>query len=271
MILNVFVILLFLYNFSLCYELNSTYSQYYLVNIFILSCLGLHLYLSYSDPGFIVSKHQHDSTAKSYSENYCKKCNLNRDVDSSVGHCPLCSHCCYKRDHHCFWVDNCIGYLNHRAFIVYLILLITFFTYSFTTIYVHLSSLSCKMSTFWPTVIDDKESFSCLFDVFYANGDRALLTLLFIQLIPLIPYLFMITAQQYLFISVGFTQHQLFKISQNNVRFSMATFLMNNLKFHSMMKNWLNFLFKMRRKSDLLNVVNSSNNSQFSVYNDHFV
>ena len=119
------------------------------------------------------------------------------------------------------------------------------------------------MTIFWPSIIENHDSFSCLFDVYYSNFDRSVLTLLFIQLIPLLFYMSMLLMQQFLFISLGKTQHQLFKISQNNIRFSLAIYLTNNLKFVIMVKNWFHFLFKLRRKSDFLNLSYQ--------YTDHFV
>ncbi|NXK12273.1 ZDH12 palmitoyltransferase, partial [Herpetotheres cachinnans] len=35
-------------------------------------------------------------------------------------HCQLCRHCVRRYDHHCPWIENCVGEKNHRLFIVYL-------------------------------------------------------------------------------------------------------------------------------------------------------
>jgi palmitoyltransferase len=264
--LNALLIILIIYNFSLSYELKSSKSQYFIINFFIISNLCMHFYLHFSNPGFLIPS---PNTIKNiHNDNYCKKCNINRDSESNIGHCPLCKYCSYKRDHHCFWIDNCIGYLNHKAFLIYLVLLIGFFLYSFWTIFNHLSSMPCKMTIFWPSVIESNDAFSCLFDVYYSNFDRSILTLLFIQLIPLCLYMLMLLMQQFLFISLGKTQYQLFKISQNNIRFSLIVYLANNLKFRTMAKNWFYFLFRSRRKSDLLNLVHQQ---QLNSYDDHFI
>ncbi|XP_063266126.1 palmitoyltransferase ZDHHC12 [Prinia subflava] len=35
-------------------------------------------------------------------------------------HCQLCQHCVRRYDHHCPWLENCVGERNHPLFIVYL-------------------------------------------------------------------------------------------------------------------------------------------------------
>lgn len=171
------------------------------------------------------------------------------------GHCPLCKSCVYKRDHHCFWIDNCVGYLNHRAFVAYLVLLLVFLAYSMQLITRRLNSLSCKLTVLWYSpneAIPDSNSFSCLFDVFYANTARGVLTLLFIQLIPIIAYLAMLIFQQACFISLGVTQNQLFKLSQTNVRFSLAIFLIDKLSPSTALANLTRFIVQVRREADFL-------------------
>ena len=151
--------------------------------------------------------------------------------------------------------------MNHKKFVAYLVLLLVLCVYSFNIILRRLHSLPCKLNVFWYAPgesIPDNESFSCLFDVFYSNFARSALFLLFIQLVPIIGYLVMLLAQQACFISLGLTQNQLFKISQTNVRFSLALFISSNFKIKSAFLNWFNFFTKCRRLSDCL-------------YSDHLV
>jgi hypothetical protein len=49
-------------------------------------------------------------------EYYCDKCDGH--VDENSKHCRRCQRCTLGFDHHCIWLNNCIGYNNYRYFVV---------------------------------------------------------------------------------------------------------------------------------------------------------
>ena len=51
---------------------------------------------------------------------YCETCQIVRDV--RVFHCKKCNKCILRHDHHCEFVNNCVGKNNHCKFLKFIIL-----------------------------------------------------------------------------------------------------------------------------------------------------
>lgn len=49
----------------------------------------------------------------------CKNCNL--IVNEKTKHCGLCNRCTLGFDHHCKWLNNCVGVRNYHYFILLLL------------------------------------------------------------------------------------------------------------------------------------------------------
>ncbi|KAF5153146.1 DHHC palmitoyltransferase family protein [Theileria parva strain Muguga] len=58
-------------------------------------------------------------------------CNVCEYVDPSSKHCNVCNKCITKFDHHCVWVNNCIGSVNYLYFILLLLFALVFLTYNY--------------------------------------------------------------------------------------------------------------------------------------------
>lgn len=50
----------------------------------------------------------------------CPKCEVICTSDSR--HCYICNRCVERWDHHCQWVNNCIGIQNHSYFYLFVVL-----------------------------------------------------------------------------------------------------------------------------------------------------
>jgi palmitoyltransferase len=49
----------------------------------------------------------------------CEICGLKKHERTS--HCRSCDKCVLRRDHHCIWIGNCVGYANNQYFVNFLI------------------------------------------------------------------------------------------------------------------------------------------------------
>ncbi|XP_059152933.1 palmitoyltransferase ZDHHC16-like [Physella acuta] len=49
----------------------------------------------------------------------CKKCIAPKPPRTH--HCTICASCILKMDHHCPWLNNCVGFYNHRYFFLFVV------------------------------------------------------------------------------------------------------------------------------------------------------
>jgi len=59
----------------------------------------------------------------------CRTCKFDKPARSK--HCSMCDMCVEKFDHHCVWVNQCIGLKNYKYFLTFLFLHAWLCTYGF--------------------------------------------------------------------------------------------------------------------------------------------
>jgi len=63
---------------------------------------------------------------------YCEKCLCIKP--DRCHHCSVCEQCTLKMDHHCPWINNCVGFHNYKYFILFLLYALSYcLTISATT------------------------------------------------------------------------------------------------------------------------------------------
>lgn len=95
----------------------------------IILCVASHLKASLSNPGYVtLSKVNLDFSDPRSLDNeqrmldgltVCVKCEIYRPIDSH--HCRICKRCIRKRHHHCQWINNCVGELNQKFFLQFVV------------------------------------------------------------------------------------------------------------------------------------------------------
>lgn len=58
-------------------------------------------------------------------------------------HCDVCNSCVMVYDHHCPWINNCVGANNHFVFYLFLVSLLFEFILQFVMQSIHLTSNTC--------------------------------------------------------------------------------------------------------------------------------
>ncbi|XP_013855393.1 palmitoyltransferase ZDHHC12-B isoform X3 [Austrofundulus limnaeus] len=107
--------------------------------LLVLVSVLLYFTVSLMDPGFILSDDPdlqsggvggaagHDrprvqipASAPLWSLSAADVCLCSEQQPMRSKHCQTCHHCVRRYDHHCPWIENCVGEQNHRWFVVYL-------------------------------------------------------------------------------------------------------------------------------------------------------
>jgi ankyrin repeat protein len=110
-----------------------TFRTNFFLNVIFAVCYGLTAYFYFftmlSDPGFVPKAASRSSSkatiqelveAREFDENhFCVNCMVRKPLRSR--HCKRCERCVAKSDHHCPWVNNCVGNNNHRHFVLYVL------------------------------------------------------------------------------------------------------------------------------------------------------
>lgn len=71
-------------------------------------------------------------TRPSRAKRLCRRCNAYKP--ERAHHCSICKRCIIKMDHHCPWVNNCVGIGNHKYFLLFIFYTFCSCSYSMTLI-----------------------------------------------------------------------------------------------------------------------------------------
>ncbi|KGN47840.1 probable protein S-acyltransferase 15 [Cucumis sativus] len=102
-----------------------------LINSFIFTYLASLCLFSFAvcvltDPGSVPSSYlpdfeesagsDHDAKNSALQMKQCEKCSTYKPPRAH--HCRVCRRCVLRMDHHCLWINNCVGYWNYKSFFV---------------------------------------------------------------------------------------------------------------------------------------------------------
>ncbi|KAI5575311.1 hypothetical protein POPTR_010G226100v4 [Populus trichocarpa] len=115
-------------------------------------CLFSFLFCVLKEPGYVPSPYvpdvegaavpPHQEPLNNSSQlRRCDKCVTYKPPRAH--HCRVCRRCVLRMDHHCLWINNCVGYWNYKAFFI-LVLYATI-----ASIYSSVMIISCASQKNW--------------------------------------------------------------------------------------------------------------------------
>jgi len=105
--------------------------MYGILSIFLFSSV-LYLISALMNPGTHIKDKRKKLTEfieKLDEDVFCPFCEIVRS--QTTRHCVICNKCCERYDHHCPWINNCVGIKNHNYFLT--LVLTLFIEFGITT------------------------------------------------------------------------------------------------------------------------------------------
>lgn len=111
-------------------------TSYKITSVLLIALPYVFLYAAAaSDPGYVTPEN-HPQQISLYPYDFtiyhpgqpCRTCQLLKPARSK--HCSICKHCISKMDHHCIFINNCVGHGNQHWFLLLLFTTATMISYA---------------------------------------------------------------------------------------------------------------------------------------------
>ncbi|KAJ2492968.1 palmitoyltransferase swf1 [Coemansia sp. RSA 2050] len=145
-----------------------------------------------------------------YFEAKCRTCRLRKPARSK--HCSACGHCIQMMDHHCIWLNSCVGLHNARYFLLFLAsfaAICVYGSYIFATILLELRHTRGLMdSMVWDDDAMEMVKLSLKSSILFLMDENVLLAVITVLLMVLAPAILFFAAYQFRISMLGYTSNE---------------------------------------------------------------
>jgi hypothetical protein len=141
------------------------------------------------------------NTSNYYQPYFCESCLIVASIPSK--HCKLCESCCSKFDHHCLFINKCVGLKNHRPFMLFVMFTISCTVYYLINVYEYFVNFANDLEI-KNLIKSSNEKISLFYYMFASNNQIWLTVLVLINSTTVIMVSFLLYMQMK-FVSIGFT------------------------------------------------------------------
>ncbi|KAJ2350212.1 palmitoyltransferase swf1 [Coemansia sp. RSA 2671] len=145
-----------------------------------------------------------------YFEAKCRTCHLRKPARSK--HCSACGHCIQMLDHHCIWLNNCVGLSNARYFLLFIAsfaAICVYGSYIFATIFMELRhSQGLVGSKVWDDDAMEMVKLSLKSSILLLMDENVLLAVITVLLMVLSPAILFFAAYQFRISMLGYTSNE---------------------------------------------------------------
>ncbi|KAF7142194.1 hypothetical protein RHSIM_Rhsim05G0194400 [Rhododendron simsii] len=134
-----------------------------------IACVFNYAVAIYTDPGRVPATFMpdvedadnpvHEIKRKGGDLRYCQKCSHYKPPRAH--HCRVCKRCVLRMDHHCIWMNTCVGHANYKVFFIFVLYAVIACIYSLVLLVGSLTNDSAK---------DEKESEGSFRTIYVISG-----------------------------------------------------------------------------------------------------
>ena len=107
-----------LFNYEYFFRQNNISVLFYIILFLYLMAMWSYFAAAFTDPGRVPSFYGVYSQHLEGERKYCLICHNFKP--ERAHHCSRCQQCVLNMDHHCPWINNCVGFENRKYFVLFI-------------------------------------------------------------------------------------------------------------------------------------------------------